>query len=122
MIHCKISSSNVLLNPLPNNGWLAKITDYGMANAVQGFVETMDSYSAPEASVLSLQSTKMDIFSVGVLLLEMCTGQLPVDGREREHLLHTVHHKLSDLVRRCVDPDRDNRPTAEKLLSDLEQF
>ena len=35
VIHRDISSANVLLNPLPNNGWLAKVTDYGSVNTLR---------------------------------------------------------------------------------------
>ena len=79
-------------------------------------------YAAPEARVPSLQSTKMDVFSVGVLLIEMCTGQFPSDdGRER--LLLTIPDRgFSDLISRCIDHERDNRPSAQELLSELKQL
>ena len=125
VIHRDISSANVLLNPLPNNGWLAKVTDYGSVNTLRALqTENPGSpvYAAPEVRVPSLQSTKMDIFSVGVLLIEMCTGQFPSDdGRER--LLLTISDRgLSELISRCIDRERDNRPTAQELLSELKQL
>ena len=125
VIHRDISSANVLLNPLPNNGWLAKVTDYGSVNTLQA-LQTKNPgspvYAAPEAAEPSLQSTKMDIFSVGVLLIEMCTGQFPSDdGRER--LLLTISDRgFSELISRCIDRERDNRPTAQELLSELKQL
>ena len=122
VIHRDISSANVLLNPLPNNGWLAKVTDYGSVNTLRALQTENPGnpvYAAPEARVPSLQSTKMDIFSVGVLLIEMCTGQFPSDdGRERL-LLAISDHAFSDLIRRCIDCEKDNRPTAQELLSEL---
>ena len=122
VIHRDISSANVLLNPLPNNGWLAKVTDYGSVNTLRA-LQTRNPgnpvYSAPEAFDPSLQSTKMDIFSVGVLLIEMCTGQFPSDDG-REHLLLTISDRgFSDIISRCIDRERDNRPTAQELLSEL---
>ena len=125
VIHRDISSANVLLNPLPNIGWLAKVTDYGSVNTLQA-LQTKNPgspvYAAPEAAEPSLQSTKMDIFSVGVLLIEMCTGQFPSDdGRER--LLLTISDRgFSELISRCIDRERDNRPTAQELLSELKQL
>ena len=125
VIHRDISSANVLLNPLPNNGWLAKVTDYGSVNTLRALQTENPGnpvYAAPEARVPSLQSTKMDIFSVGVLLIEMCTGQFPSDdGRER--LLLTISDRgFSELISRCIDRERDNRPTAQELLSELKQL
>ena len=125
VIHRDISSANVLLNPLPNNGWLAKVTDYGSVNTLRA-LQTKNPgspvYAAPEAAEPSLQSTKMDIFSVGVLLIEMCTGQFPSDdGRER--LLLTISDRgFSELISCCIDHERDNRPTAQELLSELKQL
>ena len=125
VIHRDISSANVLLNPLPNNTWLAKVTDYGSVNTLRA-LQTENpgnpAYAAPEAKVPSLQSTKMDIFSMGVLLIEMYTGQFPSDD-ERERLLLTISDRgFSDLISHCIDRERDNRPTAQELLSGLKQL
>ena len=122
VIHRDISSANILLNPLPNGRWRAKVTDYGSVNT-QRMLNTMNPgspvYAAPEAGNPSLQSTKMDMFSLGVLLIEMCSGQFPSDdGRER--LLLTIQDRqFSDIISRCIHRDRDNRPTARQLLNEL---
>ena len=77
LIHRDISSANVLLTPLPNSHWIAKVSDYGTVNLLQR-LDTIcpgnPSYAAPEANDPNQQSTKMDIFSFGALLLEMLTG------------------------------------------------
>ena len=89
-VHRDISSANVLLEPLPGGRWRAKVSDYGSVN-LQEMLQTAypgnPCYSAPEAGVPSQQSPKMDIFSFGVLLLEMLSGKFP-DPKQREcHLL-----------------------------------
>ena len=125
VIHRDISSANVLLNPLPNNGWLAKVTDYGSVNTLQALQTENPGnpvYAAPEARVPSLQSTKMDIFSVGVLLIEMCTGQFPSDDGPERLLLTISDRGFSELISRCIDCEGDNRPTAQELLSELKQL
>ena len=122
VIHRDISSANILLNPLPDGRWSAKVTDYGSVNT-QRMLNTMNPgspvYAAPEAGNPSFQSTKMDMFSLGVLLIEMCSGQFPSDdGRER--LLLTIQDRqFSSIISRCIDRDRDNRPTARQLLNEL---
>ena len=77
LIYRDISSANVLLEPLPNSRWRAKVSDYGTVNLLQR-LDTIcpgnPSYAAPEANNPNQQSTKMDIFSYGALLLEMLTG------------------------------------------------
>ena len=77
LIHRDISSANVLLEPLSNDLWRAKVSDYGTVNLLQQ-LDTIcpgnPTYAAPEANDPNQQSTKMDIFSFGALLLEMLTG------------------------------------------------
>ncbi|XP_064393619.1 uncharacterized protein LOC135341072 isoform X2 [Halichondria panicea] len=122
VIHRDISSANILLNPLPNGHWRAKVTDYGSVNTLRALATENPGnpvYAAPEAITPSLQSTKMDMFSLGVLLIEMCSGQFPSDdGRER--LLLTIQDRqFFDIISRCIDRERDNRPTAQQLLNEL---
>ena len=81
LIHRDISSANVLLEPLPNcqhnSRWRAKVSDYGTVNLseqLQTGCPGSPAYSAPEVDYPKQQSTKMDIFSFGALLLEMLTG------------------------------------------------
>ena len=80
LIHRDISSANVLLEPLPGGRWRAKVSDYGSVNLQQKLHTAHPGnpcYSAPEAGDPNQQSPKMDIFSFGVLLLEMLTGEFP---------------------------------------------
>ncbi|XP_064393408.1 uncharacterized protein LOC135340916 isoform X2 [Halichondria panicea] len=123
VIHRDISSANVLLNPIPNGRWSAKVTDYGSVNTLR-MLNTVNPgspvYAAPEAGNPSLQSTKMDMFSLGVLLIEICSGQFP-SQEERESLFLTIQDRqFSDIISRCIDRERDNRPTARQLLNELQ--
>ena len=82
IIHRDISSANVLLEPLPN-GWRAKVSDYGSTNfmnAVTTVAPGSPAYAAPEACYPDQHSLKMDTFSFGILLLEMCIRKLPELG------------------------------------------
>ena len=77
IIHHDISSSNILLDTL-SNGWRAKVSDYGSANFTN-LATTQNPgcvvYAAPEASSPKQHSPKMDVFSLGVLLLDMCLSE-----------------------------------------------
>ena len=79
IIHRDISSSNILLDTL-SNGWRAKVSDYGSANFTN-LATTQNPgcvvYAAPEASSPRQHSPKMDVFSLGVLLVEMCLSEFP---------------------------------------------
>ena len=113
ILHRDLSSANVLLEPTPEDGWRAKVSDYGTANFSQ-YLRTENPgspvYSAPEAHNPNLQSTKMDIYSFGVLLIEMCTSEFPVPEM-RPRLIPTIAHaQLVALIRSCLAPDRHQRP------------
>ena len=95
IIHRDLSSANVLLQPSPDGGWLAKVSDYGTAN-FQSQLQTENPgspvYTAPESNNPALQSPKMDIFSFGVLLVEMCTCDFPAPERRAE-LMESIRHE-----------------------------
>ncbi len=123
MIHRDISSANVLLEPLlPPKYWKAKVTDYGSVNLVrQLHTENPGSpaYSAPEAAIPSQQTPKMDIYSFGVLMLEMLTGELRAP-ENCSSLFRQVHHRqLLRVIQRCLSERPMDRPSAEDIMSEL---
>ena len=79
LIHRDISSANILLEPLPNGRWRAKVSDYGTVNLQENLATVgpgSPCYAAPEANDPTQQSPKMDIFSFGALLMEMLSGEI----------------------------------------------
>ena len=122
IIHRDISSANVLLEPLRDGQWRAKLSDYGTVNLFHQ-LETVNPgspvYAAPEANDPRLQSTKMDIYSFGALMVEMLTGQLPTP-EDRPALLLKVHHdQLLDLIHRCLSERAHDRPDAATFIGEL---
>ena len=122
IIHRDISSANVLLEPLLGGQWRAKLSDYGTVNLFHQ-LETVNPgspvYAAPEANNPRLQSTKMDIYSFGALMVEMLTGQLPTP-EDRPALLLRVHHdQLLDLIHRCLSERTQDRPAAASFIREL---
>ena len=124
IIHRDISSANVLLEPRPNNTWRAKVSDYGSVNLLQRLRTATPgnpTYAPPEAANATLQSPKMDIFSFGVLLVEMCTAHFP-DIADREHLIQSIQQpNMVALIRRCLAEDRNARPSARDIITELSE-
>ncbi len=125
IIHRDISSANVLLEPAPNDSWRAKVSDYGPPNFLQ-HLRTVNPgapvYASPEASIPAQQSTKMDIFSFGVLLVEVYTARFPDVGARERLILSIRDRRVVRLIRQCIAEDRTRRPTASEVITQLQQL
>jgi len=128
VIHRDVSSSNVLLNSLPQpaGGWLAKLSDYGSANFAwrsHTIGPGCPTYAAPEASSVVNHTPKMDVFSYGVLMLEVCTGELP-DFTSIARILAAPNWEpprshLIQVIRDCVKLNHQERPTIQSILDHI---
>ena len=86
VVHRDIKSSNILVDPL-NEAFLA---DFGLAKMMHGSynpnvtdagtVVGTAAYLAPERAAGEPFDGRSDIYSLGVVLFELLTGQLPFDG------------------------------------------
>ena len=124
IIHRDISSANVLLEPLSDNKWRAKISDYGSVNFQQQLKTVGPGnpvYAAPETHDPTNQTPKMDIFSFGVLLIEICTCRFP-ELSARERLIESIEdEQWLRLVRQCLNQDKEQRPSAYNIVTELRQ-
>ena len=84
IIHRDVKPHNIMITP---NG-TAKITDFGIAKAVNAatIVDNTDGivgsvhYFSPEQARGGYVDEKSDIYSLGIVMYEMLTGQVPFDG------------------------------------------
>ena len=87
LIHRDVSAPNVLLKAT-GNGWIAKLSDLGsaqFANLAQTLAPGCFLYAAPEVrqeDSARQQTVKMDVYSFGVLLIEMLTREMPTGSIE----------------------------------------
>ena len=122
ILHRDVSSANVLLEPSAGNNWKGKLSDYGSANLMDNINTSNPGspvYSAPEASTPRLHSAAMDIYSFGILLLEMATDQFPSTvAHEREGSIQDIKwSSVKELVIQCTSTDPSLRPPTDTVLT-----
>lgn len=73
--HGNIKSSNILLTA----SYESRVSDFGLAQLVgpNATPTRVDGYRAPEVTDIRKVSQKADVYSFGVLLLELLTGKAP---------------------------------------------
>ncbi|XP_058748228.1 probable leucine-rich repeat receptor-like protein kinase IMK3 isoform X1 [Vicia villosa] len=152
IIHGNLTSSNVLLDEHTN----AKIADFGLSRlmttaANSNVIATAGAlgYRAPELSKLKKANTKTDVYSLGVILLELLTRKPPGEAMNGVDLPQWVASIVKeewtnevfdvDLMRdsstngdellntlklalHCVDPSPSARPEVQMILQQLEEI
>ncbi|KAL6195793.1 hypothetical protein ACLB2K_031411 [Fragaria x ananassa] len=118
ILHRDVKSTNILLD----ENWQAKITDLGMAKRLKadGLPSASSSparmqgtfgYFAPEYAIVGRASLKSDVFSFGVVLLELITGRKPIHrstNKLEESLVIWATPRLQDskrVIAELPDPD-----------------
>ena len=114
IVHRDIKPENVLLD----KGMVAKLTDFGWSNYMQGDIKRTTVcgtpvYLAPEIINNQGHDEHVDIWCIGVLLFELMAGYSPWAGED----VQTVRYNICRLkIRWPRDMDRDAMDLISKIL------
>ncbi len=141
VVHRDIKPQNIMLL---KDGTI-KVTDFGIARFSHSETRTMTDkaigsvhYIAPEQARGDVTDEKADIYSVGVMLYEMLTGQLPFDSdnavsvaimqlqsepRPPHEINPSIPEGLEEIVLHAMEKNPAKRyQSAAEMLQDIEQF
>jgi serine/threonine protein kinase len=128
---------------LINDDGMYKITDFGVSMKLKSSIRATikvgekkakgysPSYAAPEVLRRGIISPKSDIFSLGVIIFEMCQKNLPWNGMGGNainestlplELSEYFSKDLKDIMQKCTSYFEKDRPSASELIEMLERI
>jgi hypothetical protein len=140
VVHRDVKPQNVLVDALGT----AKVTDFGIARLVEadggitqsGTIMGTSDYISPEQATGKVVDERADQYSLGVLLFELLTGEVPYggDGIVAVALKHVhdpipsvrtrrpeIPQRVDDLVRRAMAKRPEERfPTLEEMAAEID--
>ncbi|HJL27072.1 MAG TPA: serine/threonine-protein kinase, partial [Polyangiaceae bacterium LLY-WYZ-15_(1-7)] len=140
IVHRDVSPQNVLVTFTGD----VKLVDFGIAKAATsaeekpGKLKGKVPYMSPEQAQGHPLDARSDIFSLGVMLFELCTGRRLFRGKDESDTLRIIvegnypkprslnpalHERLEQIIVRALAPSKEERyTTAREMQADLEAF
>ena len=136
IIHRDIKPQNIIISKEGK----VKVTDFGIAkastsNTITSNVMGSVHYTSPEQARGGFSDEKSDVYSLGVTLYEMLTGQVPYDGETTvavalqhiqdpfpspKEVVSDIPYSVEQIVLKCCEKSPDRRyQTMDELATDL---
>ena len=138
IIHRDIKPQNIIIS----KDGKVKVTDFGIAKATTSNTVSSNAmgsvhYTSPEQARGGFSDQRSDIYSVGITLFEMVTGQVPFDGDSTvsvaikhlqeeimspSELVPDIPYSLEQIILKCTQKNSERRyRNTDELIQDMKR-
>ena len=118
IIHRDLKPDNIMLTEANDKGHI-KIMDFGLSKILGKKEKTSDGFGtltfvSPEVLIRKPYNKEIDIWSIGVILYLMLSGDLPFDDPQKK--FGNKSKEVIDLIKRCLTKEPKDRIKVDEII------